>query len=104
MGDLLRETNNLLDEAQAEAQMVAEMKGTLAEEVYFKQDDLTKALIDKLAAQVRTYTKETLPEPWHTYNINWLTMEIVKDLAITGIRLGTFTFPEGLCAVCGGEA
>lgn len=87
-----------------EALLVAEMKGELAKEVYDAQDKETRALLDKLAAQVRTYTKETLPEPWHSHNINWLAIEIVKDLAITGIRLGTFTFPEGVCAVCGSEA
>lgn len=87
-----------------EAEMIAEMKGELFSEVYKKQNKETRELIDKIIAQLRIYNRTKLDEPYLTHALSWLAMEVVKDLAITGIRLGTFTFPKGVCAVCGGEA
>lgn len=86
-----------------EARSIAEMKGELFSEVYDKQSKQTRQLIDKIAAQLRIYCKTKLDEPWLTHSLNWMAIEIVKDLAVSGICLGSFTFPSGICAVCGRE-
>lgn len=83
---------------------VAEYKSVLFTEVYDQQDAATRGMIDKIVAQLRVYNKTPMAEPYLTFNLQWLAVEIVKDMAMVGIRLGTFAFPEGVCAVCGAEA
>ena len=82
---------------------VAEMKGILFKEAYEEQDGDTRVLISKVAAELRKYHRSDLAEPYLTMSLDWLAIELVKDMAMTGIRLGNFQFAKGVCVGCGRE-
>ena len=91
---------------------VSAVKYDLAHEVYDAQDDETKMLIDKIEHTLRQYATATvkigkrnwdITEEQLHFNLFYLAVEVVKDLALLDIRVGNFTFPEDVCATCGGE-
>lgn len=91
---------------------VSEIKDELAGDVYGNQDDKTKAALALIVKTLRTYStgkivvdgEELEIEPdVLAQNFRWLAVEIVKDLALLGIRVESFNFPEALCAICGTE-
>jgi len=107
------------NEAVEEFKMVSEIKYELAKDAYDLQDDETKAVIDRIVDTLRQYASGYItiqlnpPEgamvpvkienKYLGYNLLWLAVEIVKDLAFTDIRVANFEFPQSLCAQCGAE-
>lgn len=115
----LKSSDNLLDQATEEFKDVSEVKAEMARAVYDQQDAKTKAVIDSIHATLQHYatgyitvqlappsgalTPVKLDNEYLGYNLLYLAVEIVKDLAITGIRVASFVFPPSLCVECGAE-
>lgn len=115
----LKSADKLIDEAIENFKSVSEIKYELAKDAYDMQDDKTKAVIDRLVKTLQTYATGSITlqlAPPHgklvavaiendylMFNLLYLAMEIVKDLAITGIRVAKFEFPPSLCSNCGSE-
>ena len=109
----LKSSDKLIAEAVEDFSAVSEIKYELAKEVYDAQDDETKAVIDRILATLQTYAtghinvgagiSVKIDGEHLMHNLLWLAVEVVKDLALLGIRAENFEFPKGLCAVCGSE-
>lgn len=80
---------------------MAIVKVEMANDVFTKQDAPTKAAIKKVLDVLKTHAVD---DDEHTVmHLRWLAVEIVKDLALTGVRVATFTFPPTICVGCGEE-
>ena len=111
--------DRMLEDAVEEFKAVSEIKFELAKDAYDQQDSETKATIDRIVGTLRQYATgyinvqlnppEGAPVPvkidneYLGYNLYWLAVEIVKDLAFIGIRVENFEFPDTHCAQCGKE-
>jgi hypothetical protein len=95
---------------------VSAVKFEMALDVYAVQDEETQKVIDLIAATLRQYSNghaklkvsgrfEFVPIPEEMLNqtLMYLAVEVVKDLAILGIRVANFEFPPNICVTCGVE-
>lgn len=113
----LRSADKLIDEAYESFAAVSEIKHELSQEVFDAQDDETKAALTQIAASLLVYSTDTIKldlgkqgkaeaqvEREHLdWNLQWLAVEIAKDLAVVGIRVANFVLPLDACAICGGD-
>ena len=112
----LKSVDKLLDEAVEMFEATAEVKGEIANDVLAAQDDKTKAVILKIAGVLRSRLSDSIKVKVGKTSLDvmasgkavefavvWTACEIAKDLALVGIRVGSFVFPADTCAVCGGD-
>lgn len=115
----LKSNDKLVEESVESFKSISEIKYELAKEAYDIQDKETKAVIDRIVSTLQVYASGTISvqlspptggfitvkidNTYLGYNLLWLAMEIVKDLAILGIRVESFEFPPSMCAVCGAD-
>ena len=104
--------DNRVQEAVEMAEIEAEVRGELADTAIELQDDKTKALIERMVAELRKevtgrivvgdkagmISREALDA-----NLRFIATEILRDLQVFDIRVGTYILPPGLCALCGVE-
>jgi hypothetical protein len=92
----------------------AEVRGELADAAIEVQDDKTKGLIKSMVAELRRgvtgeiYVASTgqhapIPKEAVDSNLRYMATEILKDLAVFDIRVGTYVIPPSLCVLCGVE-
>jgi hypothetical protein len=109
----------LTKDAIEQYKSVSEIKYELAKEAYDEQDAATQAVIDRMVETLRTYctgyinvqlqpptgarVPVKLTNEYLGYNLLFLAVEIVKDLALLDIKVASFRFPKSMCAVCGAE-
>jgi len=92
------------------------VKRDMAQDAYDAQDKETQAVIDRITATLQQHaTGYITPKiqgsvvpvrvdnEYLGYNLFYLAVEIVKDLAFVGIRVAKFEFPQSLCASCSAE-
>jgi len=98
-------------EALDEFVAVSLVKYEMAEEVYDAQDDETRTAINAIMGVLSTYATGNMtikgesikvPDTALQQNLLYLAVEVVKDLALLGIRVANFEFPK-LCVTCGVE-
>jgi hypothetical protein len=95
---------------------LSEVRLDMALDAYSVQDEETQAVIDRIAATLQQYAtgyvtakvgKAAIPVAIDNdllgYNLFYLAVEIVKDLAFMDIRVAEFEFPDQVCASCGIE-
>jgi hypothetical protein len=115
----LKSAKRKLEEAIEEFEQMSEMKFELAKTVYDTQDAKTQAVIDRIVTTLRVYatgyitlqlapphgapTAVKITNEYLGYNLFYLAVEVVKDLAIMGTRVAEFDFPPALCSQCGAE-
>lgn len=115
----LASINSRVRETVENFESVSELKFELAREAYDVQDEETQRVIDRILATLQTHATGYITvqlQPPHgaiypvkisneylTYNLLWLAMEVVKDLALLDIRVASFEFPPSLCTKCGAE-
>jgi len=106
----LADVDLVLRRATEEFESISLVKYEMAKDVYDLQDADTKKVIDKIMDILGQYatgytTNGDVPvtDEYMNYNLLYLAVEVVKDLAFVDIRIANFTFPESMCAVCGDE-
>lgn len=112
LADIDPELVSVLDEFKS----LSEVRYEIARDAYNVQDDATKQVIDRMVATLQQYAtgyitakvnKTAVPvkidHDYLGYNLLYLAVEIVKDLAFMDIRVADFEFPEQFCASCGIE-
>lgn len=115
----ISETDRYVKDAVEEWRSLAEMRGELAREAYDYQDDATKAVIDRIVTRLRLgasgYIEVRVNPPkgnlvavkieqaYLDFNLMYVALELLKDLALFDIRVGSFQFPPSLCSSCGAE-
>lgn len=85
---------------------LAEYQGQVAREVYEAQDKETQKVIDKIVTVLQNHSDGNVYDADDQYTeamILHLAVEAAKDLGIVGIQVANFSFPDKLCAMCGGE-
>lgn len=95
---------------------ISEAKYEIAKDIYDTQDKLTQEVIDHIVTTLQTYASGTaqvkvgrekqtiqISDEHRDYNLLYLAIEIVKDLAFMDIKVANFEFAPGLCASCGSE-
>jgi hypothetical protein len=98
-----------LTSAVEEFQAVSLVKYEMAKDAYDLQDKTTKKVIDRIMATLQVYATGyitvavggsvypvKLDNQYLGYNLLWLAMEIVKDLALCGVRVAAFEFPPSI--------
>lgn len=103
-----------LRSAVDEFQAVSLVKFEMARDAYNMQDAETKAAIDRIHGTLQQHAtgyinvvvgKTVYPvrinSEYLGYNLLYLAVEIVKDLAFTGIRIAKFKVPPLTCVACG---
>lgn len=103
-----------LRRATEEWQSISLVKYEMAKDAYDLQDDKTQKVIDRIVGTLQqyatghitvkvggSYVSVKISNEYLGYNLLYLAVEVVKDLAFVDIRVANFTFPELLCAVCG---
>jgi hypothetical protein len=104
------------DDVLEEFKMVTELRGEMAQVALDAQDEETQGLIlriaDKLAESASGYVmvkvggklvRVEVESELVKANTLFVATEILKDLALFDIRVGTYVFPPSLCASCGAE-
>lgn len=109
----LKTDDKIIEDALADFMAVSEVKGEIASDEYKAQDAKTRKVIDGMVATLANYALGTVKlagvdgiviyEEAVRDNLLYLAMELAKDLALVGIRVGNFQFPTNLCAICGGD-
>jgi hypothetical protein len=92
------------------------VKYEMAMDAYNLQDKETRAVIDRIVATLQqyatgflnvkvgsTYTPIKIDNDYLGYNLLYLAVEVVKDLAFLQIKVANFVFPPSLCYKCGAE-
>lgn len=95
---------------------ISVVKGQMAQDAYDVQDAKTKATIDRIVATLQASATGTvqlkvgrmmnpvkLSNEILGFNLLYLAVEIVKDLAFVGIKVANFKFDPKHCADCGSE-
>lgn len=103
---MARKTMAAFDVKSAEFSALAEYQYEVAMETLDKQDTETQALIQKVYGVLKqhsTGSKLAVTEDEVDKALFAVAMEVVKDMALLGIRLGEFVFPDNQCAKCGEE-
>jgi hypothetical protein len=115
----LKSSDKLVKEAIARQKSISEVKYEIAREAFDLQDDKTKEVIDRMVETLRNYTTGyinvqlqpptgalvpvRLDNEYLGYNLLFLAVEIVKDLALLDIKVANFKFPPSMCVKCGAE-
>lgn len=108
-----------LKEAIEEAKAMIEMRHELAQEAYDFQDADTKAILDRMVTRLRmsaggfitvhvnppkgNKVPVKIEQEYIDFNLLYIATEILKDLAMFDVAVGTYEFPPQQCATCGGE-
>ena len=98
---------------------ITEVRYELAKEAYDFQDEKTQALLDRIVNRLRVGASGYITvrvDPKHggsvpvkidqdylDYNLLYVATEILKDLAMFDIKIGTYKLPPTLCVSCGAE-
>jgi hypothetical protein len=95
-------------------QALSLVRGEMARDAYELQDDETKKVIDRMVGVMqgyatgyitatvnRTLVPVKVEAEYLGYNLLFLAVEMVKDLAMCNVRIASFTFPPSLCVKCG---
>jgi hypothetical protein len=112
----LRDADDLVKEAVEEFKLLSEVKYELAKEAYDAQDEATRDMIDQLHRVLRIhatgYVTIQLSPPhgavvpvkveqqYVDFNLLYIVMDMLSNLALFDIRVGSYTFPKTLCANC----
>ena len=115
----LRSKSKLQADALEEYKLTSEIKYELAKAAYDEQDKATQKVIDRIVDTLRGYctgyinvqlqpptgalVPVKLDNRYLGFNLLFLAVEIVKDLALLDIRVASFQFPQSQCAKCGAE-
>lgn len=100
-------------EKVAQIRALSQVKYEMALDTFNEQDAETQTVINKMVDTLYGLAMGTFIEDGQTVQVDdgivgasvlWLAVEIVKDLALCGARVGNFTFPQSLCSSCGGPA
>lgn len=113
------QTDDRLREALEEAKAIIEVRHEIAQEAYDFQDESTQKAIDNIVRRLRLAATGTInvrvnpprgatvpvkiEQQYVDFNLLFIATEIVKDLALCGIRIATYTFPPSFCVACGAE-
>lgn len=108
-----------VQEAVEEFRAMTEVRYDLAKAAYDHQDKETQKVINRMVDRLRlgaTGYIEVRVNPPHgsivpvkieqqylDFNLLYVACEILKDLAMFDIRVGTYEFPPSICAMCGAE-
>lgn len=112
-------TKARVDEAVEEWKSLTEVRYEMAKEAYDFQDEETRTLLDRMVNRLRIGASgyitvrvnppasQTVPvkieQQYLDYNLLYVATEILKDLAMFDIRVGTYTLAPSLCVSCGAE-
>jgi hypothetical protein len=112
-------TDKQIREAVEEFQAMCEVRYDIAKAAYDAQDDETKEVLDRIRDRLRLavtgYITVTINPPhsgavpvkveqkYIDFNLMYVATEILKDLALFGIRVASYEFPETHCVTCGAE-
>lgn len=100
------------DVLREEFSMVAKMKRELADEFLAEQDTETQAAISEIQTVLAKHATGEAKIGRVSEQINreeledclrYLAVEVAKDMAIAGLRVGNLKLPENVCAFCGRE-
>lgn len=113
------QTDARVTEALDEWKALTEVRYELAKETYDFQDDKTKALLDRIVNRLRigasgyitirinpphaASVPVKIDQEYLNYNLLYVATEILKDLAMFDICVGTYKLPPSLCVNCGAE-
>ncbi len=110
----LADVDPRLTSALEEFKSVSEVKYEMAQDSYKVQDKDTRAAIDRIHGLLQQHAtgyitvkvgKTVVPmkidNQYLGFNLLFLAVEIVKDLAFNGIQVANFEFPPQFCAGCG---
>jgi hypothetical protein len=94
-----------VDPITHEQMALIEIKAELAQEAYDFQDTETQALIRRLTERLRPLAAfpPGLPSKYMDMQLLFLATEILKDLALFDVKVGTYKFPPATCIRCGAE-
>lgn len=112
-------TDKQVQEAIEEFQEMCEVRYEIARAAYEAQDDDTKEVLDRIRDRLRlavTGYIQVQVNPPHSgvvsvrvdskfidYNLLFVATEILKDLALFGVRVANYEFPNVHCDNCGAE-
>lgn len=112
LADIDPELKSVLEEFKS----VSLVKYDMARDAYTVQDKATQKTIDRIVGTLQQHATGyitakvnnamvpvKIDNEYLGYNLLFLAVEIVKDLAIMGQKVSNFEFPEALCASCGAE-
>lgn len=105
-----------LKSAVEDFEAVSLVKYEMAQDAYELQDEETQKVIDRIAGTLRSYATGFLnvkvgnvyvpikvDNDYLGYNLFYLAVEVVKDLAFLDIRVANFVFPPSQCVKCGAD-
>lgn len=112
-------TQALIDEAVENWKAVTEVRYELAKEAFDFQDEDTQALLQRIVNRLRVGASGVITvkinppanmsvpvkidQEYLDYNLLYVATEILKDLAMFDIQVGTYQFPPSMCVSCGAE-
>lgn len=110
----MRPLDPRVGEAVEMAELEAEVRGEMAEVAIDLQDDKTKAVIDRIVIELRKEVSGNvivgnagqgarISDEALEANLRYVATEILKDLQVFDIRVGTYVLPSNLCVLCGVE-
>jgi hypothetical protein len=113
------ENDERVQEAVEEWKSLTEIRYELAKEAFDFQDEKTQALLMRIVNRLRMgatgyitvrinkQSGSTIPvkieQEYLDFNLLYVATEILKDLAMFDIRIGTYKLPPSLCVNCGAE-
>ena len=119
MRKAVKETDARLAEAVEEWKTLTEIRYELATTVYEAQDEQTQVTMQMLVNRLRlssagyveiqvnpprgSLVPVKIEQQYLDYNLLYIVTQIFSDLAVTGVRVGTFKPVPGVCASCGAE-
>lgn len=107
-----KSANPQVSEALEDWLSLTEIRYELAEEAYKHQDAATQILIDKMVLKLRSGAtgrvvidgvSVKVDQVHLDQNLLYVATEILKDLAMFDIRVGTYELPPSQCVGCGAE-
>ena len=115
----VRQTPDQTEEALAEIRALIEVRYEIAKEAYDMQDEQMRGVIDQMVRRLRLSTtgyvnvhinpprgsivQAKLDQKYVDFNLLYVATEILKDLALMDIKIGTYKFPPAMCVTCGAE-
>lgn len=113
------QTDSRVKEALEEWKTLTEVRYELAKEAFDAQDEPTQALLMRMVNRLRLgasgYITVRVNPPhgagvpvkidqeYLDYNLLYVATEILKDLALFDIKVGTYKLPPTTCVNCGAE-
>ncbi len=108
-----------IDEAVDNWKSLTEIRFELAMEAFNAQDAATQRTIERIRDRLRLGAQGwitvklspphggTIPvkveQQYLDFNLLYVAVEILKDLAIVGVKIGTYKLPPMQCVSCGAE-